>query len=86
MSFAETYSHSLLLFPQDVTTGFILKLTLDGVNYQAKLTIPENGTTLVSGTHYFYNITVNKTALQVSRAAIAPWNNGGSQNGDAVMK
>ena len=84
---SDTYSRSLILFPQDVTDGkFNLELTLDGQTYKAELSIPSSGTALKSGFKYNYSIDVNKTGISVNQSNIADWSNGGSGSGDAVMQ
>lgn len=84
---SDTYSRSLILFPQDVTGGkFNLELTLDGQTYKAELSIPSGGTALKSGFKYNYSIDVNKTEISVIQSEIAGWSNGGSGSGDAVMQ
>lgn len=83
---SDTYSRSLILFPQDVTSGkFNLELTLDNVTYKAELSIPSSGTALKSGFKYNYSIEVNKTEISVNQSDIAGWNEGGSGNGNATM-
>lgn len=84
---SDTYSRSLILFPQDVTGGkFRLELTLDGQTYKTELSIPSGGTALKSGFKYNYSIGVNKTEISVIQSEIAGWSNGGSGSGDAVMQ
>lgn len=79
---SDTYTRSLILFPQTLTDSkFNLELTLGGVVYKAELTLAA----LAAGNEYTFNITVNKTAINVSQATIVGWNDGGSNNGEATM-
>lgn len=83
---SDTYTRSLILFPQTVSNNkFTLSLTLGGETYSTELTIPNSGTALESGMKYTYTITVNKTKLTISQATIADWGDGGSQTGSATM-
>lgn len=84
--YSDTYEASFILFPQTVADGKLsLELTLEGQTYKATLSIPSEGTALASGMSYVYTIKVNKTAINVSNAEIAPWTDGGSFNGTAEM-
>ena len=85
-SASDTYTRSLILFPQEVSGGtFNLSLTLGGETYKTELSIPNSGTDLVAGNKYTYTITVNKTEIEVSQSSIEGWGNGGSGNGTAEM-
>lgn len=84
--FGDTYETSFILFPQTVADDELnLELTLGGQKYKATLSIPSGGTGLASGMSYVYTIKVNKTAINVSNAEIAPWTDGGSFDGTAEM-
>lgn len=83
---SDTYSCSLILFPQGVSDGkFNLSLTLGGQIYKTELSIPKDGTALTQGNKYAYTITVNKTDITVKSSNIAGWYDGGSNTGDAIM-
>lgn len=83
---SDTYSCSLILFPQGVNDGkFNLSLTLGGQIYKTELSIPNDKTALDNGNKYAYTITVNKTDITVKSSSIAGWENGGSNTGDAIM-
>lgn len=85
-SASDTYTRSLILFPQQVESGkFNLSLTLGGETYKTELSIPQNGTALVTGNKYTYTITVNKTEIVVSQSSIENWGNGGNGSGTAEM-
>lgn len=85
-SASNTYARSLILFPQQVESGkFNLSLTLGGETYKTELSIPQNGTALVTGNKYTYTITVNKTEIIVSQSSIEDWGDGGSEEGSAEM-
>ena len=59
---SDTYTRSLILFPQTVDSKkFSISITLDGQTYKAELTIPGGKEALESGNKYSYTITVNKT-------------------------
>ncbi len=83
----EVRRRTLLLFPQEVPGGtFELSLTLDGQNYRTVLSIPDNGQALLSGTSYTFGIKVHKTAVEVTGATIAEWDDGGTaEDGTATM-
>lgn len=86
-SASDTYTRSLILFPQDVTgSKFNLSLTLDGETYKTELSVPNGGTALVAGNKYTYTITVNKTEIVVSQSSIAEWGEGGNHSGNAEMQ
>lgn len=83
---SDTYSCSLILFPQGVNDGkFNLSLTLGGQTYKTELSIPNGETALTKGNKYAYTITVNKTEITVNSSNIAGWDDGGSNTGDATM-
>lgn len=83
---SDTYTRSLILFPQQVESGkFNLSLTLDGETYKTELSVPNSGTSLTAGNKYTYTITVNKTEIVVSQSSIEGWGDGGSGNGTAEM-
>lgn len=86
-SVSDTYTRSLILFPQQVESGkFNLSLTLGGETYKTELSIPQNGTALVTGSKYTYTITVKKTEIIVSQSSIEGWGNGGNGSGTAEMQ
>lgn len=85
-SASNTYTRSLILFPQQVENGkFNLSLTLGGEIYKTELSVPNSGTSLTAGNKYTYTITVNKTAIVVSQSSIENWGNGGNGSGTAEM-
>lgn len=85
-SAGDTYTRSLILFPQQVNEGkFNLSLTLDGKTYKTELSVPNNGTDLTTGNKYTYTITVNKTGIEVGQSTIDQWGDGGSSSGEATM-
>lgn len=85
-SASDTYTRSLILFPQQVTNGkFNLSLTLGGETYKTELSVPNSGTNFVAGYKYSYTITVNKTAIEVGQSTIEPWSDGGNGSGIAEM-
>ena len=85
-SASNTYTRSLILFPQQVEDNkFKLSLTLGGEIYKTELSIPNDGTDLTAGNKYTYTITVNKTDLVVSQSSIENWGNGGNGSGTAEM-
>lgn len=85
-SASDTYTRSLILFPQQVDGGkFNLSLTLGGETYKTELSIPQSGTALVAGNKYTYTITVNKTDIEVSQSSIEGWTDGGDGSGTAEM-
>ena len=82
----DTYTRSLILFPQPVNGGkFNLSLTLGGETYKTELPVPNNGTALTAGNKYTYTITVNKTKIEVGQSTIEDWGDGGSNSGEATM-
>lgn len=86
-SASNTYTRSLILFPQQVVNGiFNLSLTLGGEIYKTKLSVPNGGTDLIAGNKYTYTITVNKTEIVVSQSSIENWGNGGNGSGTAEMQ
>lgn len=85
-SASDTYTRSLILFPQSVNGGkFNLSLTLGGETYKTELSVPNSGTALISGNKYTYTITVNKTEIEVGESIIEDWGNGGNGSGEATM-
>ena len=85
-SASDTYTRSLILFPQLVNGGkFNLSLTLGGETYKTELSVPNNGTDLTIGNKYTYTITVNKTGIEVGQSSIEGWGDGGSNSGEATM-
>lgn len=86
-SASNTYTRSLILFPQQVVNGtFNLSLTLGGEIYKTKLSVPNGGADLIAGNKYTYTITVNKTEIVVSQSSIENWGNGGNGSGTAEMQ
>lgn len=86
-SASDTYTRSLILFPQQVENGkFNLSLTLGGETYKTELSVPNSGTALAAGNKYTYTITVKKTEIVVSQSSIEGWGNGGDGNGTAEMQ
>lgn len=86
-SASDTYTRSLILFPQQVENGkFNLSLTLGGETYKTKLSVPNGGTDLTAGNKYTYTITVKKTEIVVSQSSIEGWGDGGDGNGTAEMQ
>lgn len=84
---SNTYSRSLILFPQQVENGkFNLSLTLGGETYKTELSVPNGGTDLTAGNKYTYTITVKKTEIVVSQSSIEGWGNGGNGSGTAEMQ
>lgn len=83
-SASDTYTRSLILFPQQVST-FNLSLTLGGETYKTELSVPNDGTGLTAGNKYTYTITVNKTGIEVGQSSIEGWGDGGSGSGEATM-
>lgn len=85
---SDTYSRSLILFPQAVEgKSFSISITLGGQTYKATLPIPDGKAEFESGYKYSYTITVNKTALSVLQAEISDWSNGGSyDDGNATLQ
>ncbi|MFQ7198185.1 MAG: fimbrillin family protein [Paraprevotella clara] len=85
-SASDTYTRSLILFPQQVENGkFNLSLTLGGETYKTELSVPNGGTDLTAGNKYTYTITVKKTEIVVSQSSIEGWGDGGDGNGTAEM-
>lgn len=85
-SASDTYTRSLILFPQQVESGkFNLSLTLGGETYKTELSVPNGGTDLTAGNKYTYTITVKKTEIVVSQSSIEGWGDGGDGNGTAEM-
>lgn len=85
-SASDTYTRSLILFPQEVSDGkFNLTLTLGEEIYKTELSIPEDKTALTAGNKYTYTITVNKTKIEVGQSTIEGWGDGGSNSGEATM-
>ena len=85
-SASNTYSRSLIVFPQTVTgKQFTLSLTLGGQPYSTTLNIPNGADALTTGNDYTYTITVNKTKIVVSKSSIDAWGDGGSGSGSAEM-
>lgn len=83
---SDTYTRSLILFPQPVNGGkFNLSLTLGGETYKTELSVPKSGTDLTAGNKYTYTITVNKTGIEVGQSSIEGWGDGGSNSGEATM-
>lgn len=85
-SASDTYTRSLILFPQPVNGGnFNISLTLGGETYMTELSVPNSGTDLTAGNKYTYTITVNKTGIEVGQSSIEGWGDGGSNSGEATM-
>ena len=85
-SASDTYTRSLILFPQQVENGkFNLSLTLGGETYKTELSVPNGGTDLTAGNKYTYTITVKKTEIVVSQSSIEGWGDGGNGNGTAEI-
>lgn len=85
-SASDTYTRSLILFPQEVSDGkFNLTLTLGEEIYKTELSIPKDKTALTAGNKYTYTITVNKTKIEVGQSTIEGWGDGGSNSGEATM-
>lgn len=85
-SASDTYTRSLILFPQPVNGGkFNISLTLGGEIYKTELSVPNSGTDLTAGNKYTYTITVNKTGIEVGQSSIEGWGDGGSNSGEATM-
>ena len=62
---------SLILIPQEANT-LPLKVTYNGQTYYATLTVPQGK--LKAGDNYIYTVTVRNKGIEVSKAAIAKWN------------
>lgn len=85
-SASDTYTRSLILFPQPVNGGnFNISLTLGGETYKTELSVPNSRTDLTAGNKYTYTITVNKTGIEVGQSSIEGWGDGGSNSGEATM-
>lgn len=84
---SDTYTRSLILFPQQVEDKKItLSLTLDGETYKTELSVPNGKDEFESGNKYTYTIRVNKTGVTISQSSIENWGNGGTGSGDATMQ
>jgi hypothetical protein len=67
-----SYEESLILLPQSVADSKLsLTLTYNNMEYSASLTLADG---LVSGYSTTYNVTLNKTSVNVSDGSINPWN------------
>ncbi len=74
---------SLILYPQEVAGGIVIRVLIDGQTYGCLL---ENIEELLPGMDYAITITVSKTGLTVSSCTIADWGNGPNYNGDATLQ
>lgn len=61
----------LIVLPQPAPTGLPIHIPVDGETYNATLHIADDE--LQPGNNYVFNITVNKTAIEVEEADIQPW-------------
>ena len=79
------HTYTLILFPQTVKNGAVFSITIDGNTFNAQLkTKDAEDLTLGVGLKYIYNITVNKTNLDISKATIQSWGDGNGADGDNV--
>ncbi len=79
------HTYTLILFPQTVENGAVFSITIGGNTFNAQLkTKDAEDLTLGVGLKYIYNITVNKTSLDISQATIQPWGEGNATGGDDV--
>lgn len=73
----------LIVLPQPAPDGLPIHIVVDGETYQATLNIDSNE--LKPGNNYVFNITVNKTDIDVQSADIQPWNDIPANDVDAQM-
>jgi hypothetical protein len=67
-----SFEESLILLPQSVSDSKLsLTLTYNNMEYSASLTLADG---LASGYSTTYNVTLNKTSVNVSGGSINPWN------------
>jgi len=80
---AETYSYSMIVYPQSLSSALTFTATANSQNYVNNSNIKP---ALAAGNSYEYTITIKKTGLEVSGCTIADWNKQTEQPGDAVMQ
>ena len=79
---------SVLLFPQTLSNGITVSVTIDGNIYSATLNPKvedETSTELKAGYKYAYTITVTKVGLRIEGATIASWSNGTDGSGSVAI-
>jgi hypothetical protein len=75
--------NSLIIIPQDLTaTPLTIEVIVGGQTYRNDTSISPN---MEPGTVYSCTITLRKKTLEVSGSTIAPWKDGTSSSGDAVL-
>lgn len=70
-----------ILWPQ-VANSVRLQLTLNGTTFGAALTFPSGtaGEALAPSTSYTFNVNVERTGIEISKADIKDWTDGGSKD------
>lgn len=70
-----------ILWPQ-AANSVRLQLTLNGTTFGAALTFPSatSGEALAPSTSYTFNVNVERTGIEISKADIEDWTNGGSKD------
>lgn len=70
-----------ILWPQP-TNSVRLQLTLNGTTFGAALTFPSGtaGEALAPSTSYTFNVNVERTGIEISKADIKDWTDGGSKD------
>lgn len=78
----DTYSYSMIVYPQTLSSALIFTAVVNSQNYVNSISIKP---ALAAGNSYEYTITINKTGLVVSGCTIADWNKQTEQTGSATM-
>ena len=79
---------SVLLFPQTLSNGITVNVTIDGNIYSATLNPKvedETSTELKAGYKYAYTITVTKVGLRIEGATITSWGEGTDGSGSVAI-
>lgn len=76
----------VIVFPQSAS-GIDLAVTVDGLSYKAKLTVPDynSASGLQPGVNYLFPVTVSKTGLTVGTAEIKDWETVTGDESTAIM-
>ena len=77
----------VIILPQEVTSSLNLKVSYNGLSYNAQLKLPATPTDnfYTAGYAYTYNVTLKNKDIEVSEAQITPWESGDSNDASAEL-
>ena len=77
----------VIILPQGVTKPLELRVSYNGLSYNAQLKLPATPTAnfYTAGYAYTYNVTLKNKDIEVSEAQINPWESGDSNDASAEL-